>query len=78
MEVHVLGGIVYAVETESMPDIGRREVKGIWRAPCGARLRYPAGTQTVKFGEDYFEMTPEEERARDEADAKLLRGFGIQ
>jgi len=79
MEVHVRDGIVYAIEGDAMPDTGRRDVKGVWSVPCGARLRYPAGTPIVSVEDgEYFDLTPEEERARAEGEAALDRELELK
>jgi hypothetical protein len=80
MEVHVRNRTVYAYEVQRMPDTGVRTVKGRWTVPCGAHLRYPAGTDIVALeteAEDYLEASTEEIQAREEAGKRKAREWGI-
>jgi hypothetical protein len=80
MQVHVRNRTVYAYEVQSMPDTGIRDVKGRWSVPCGAHLRYPAGTEIVALdreADDYLEPSTEETRRREEAQKEKSREWGL-
>lgn len=78
MQVHVRTGTVYAFEEQRMPEHGFQTFRGRWSVPCGARLRYPAGTDIVGMedGTDYFLLSNEEQRAGDEEWEAMKREWG--
>ena len=57
---------------------GFQTFRGRWSVPCGAHLRYPAGTEIVGMedGTDYFLLSTEEKRAGDEAWDEMRREWG--
>jgi hypothetical protein len=67
MKVRVENGTLTVSEVQSMPDIGFTSLEGRWQVPCGARLHYPEGTEILPCEEGYFELSPEEKQADEEA-----------
>jgi hypothetical protein len=77
VEVHVRNRTVYAFESDRMPCSGRMDIKGVWSVPCGAHLRYPAGTEVVRYEDGHFEDSPEDVRANEKFDAELEKKWGL-
>ena len=61
----------------SEPCTGHTEEHGGWRLPCGARLRFPPGTEILPYGEHGVEDSPEEVPAQREGERKFERRVGL-